>query len=372
MENNYHIHAMNIKHLKEELERLNLIIANWDDNQEVDAIEQDMALDHLKSLYNEIRFSPSQPKSENAEPEQIAMPTPISEEPTEVANEEEAEQEVEVEFIFNEEDFEFPPEADEQSLEEQSEEDAEEEIPVENNVDDEDNFFDNDSTSGQEEEPSKKPTQESVQVSTDEDVTPHNTPVVMGNLFGDAEPARKGSRTKHQRMMSIYSDAEESAPQEKSVDISKIFELDDIDAEPSKSVSESDDIVIEIDDEETTVAEPLIKAGIGEERTTILADVITPSAPTIADSIAAPTALADEIENSAIKSLSDGIGINDKFLMIRDLFDGDSSEYERVINELDKMESFDDCMIYIVENFAWNPDSDGAKFIMKLLERKLS
>ena len=27
---------------------------------------------------------------------------------------------------------------------------------------------------------------------------------------------------------------------------------------------------------------------------------------------------------------------------------------------------------YIVENFAWNPDSDGAKFIMKLLERKLS
>ena len=145
---------MNIKHLKEELERLNLIIANWDDNQEVDAIEQDMALDHLKSLYNEIRFSPSQSKSEIAEPEQIAMPTPIPEEPTEVANEEEAEQEVEVEFIFNEEDFEFPQEADEQSLEEQSleeqsEEVAEEEIPVENNVDDEDNFFDNDSTSAQ-------------------------------------------------------------------------------------------------------------------------------------------------------------------------------------------------------------------------------
>lgn len=372
MDNNYHIHAMNIKHLKEELERLNLIIANWDDNQEVDAIEQDMALDHLKSLYNEIRFSPSQSKSEIAEPEQIAMPTPIPEEPTEVANEEEAEQEVEVEFIFNEEDFDFPQEADEQSLEEQSEEVAEEDIPVGNNVDDEDNFFDNDSTSAQEDEPSKEPTQESVQVSTDEDVTPHSTPVVMGNLFGDAEPARKGPRTKHQRMMSIYSDAEESAPQEKSVDISKIFELDDIDAEPSKSVSESDDIVIEIDDEETTVAEPLIKTGISEERTTILADVITPSAPTIADSIAAPTALADEIENSAIKSLSDGIGINDKFLMIRDLFDGDSSEYERVINELDKMESFDDCMIYIVENFAWNPDSDGAKFIMKLLERKLS
>ena len=29
-------------------------------------------------------------------------------------------------------------------------------------------------------------------------------------------------------------------------------------------------------------------------------------------------------------------------------------------------------MIYIVENFAWDPDSEGAKLLISLLERKLS
>lgn len=368
MENNYHILAMNIKHLKEELERLSIIINGWDEDKDIDALEQDMALDRLKNLYSEIRFSSSSAKDEVAEPKPFTAPIPVAEEPIEEPEEEETEQEVEVEFIFDEEDVEFPQEDEEQPLDGQAEESPEEEA-IDNEVDD-DNFFGDDAASAQEEEQ----TPESIQEPVAEEVTPHEAPVVMGNLFGDAEPARKAPRTKHQRMMSIYSDTEESTPQEKSVDISKIFELDDIEVESAEPAPEPQSVVIEINEEEdkAPVAEPLIKANINEERTTILADVISPAAPTIADSIAAPTALADEIEHSAIRSLSDGIGINDKFLMIRDLFDGNSDEYERVIKELDAMESFDDCMIYIVENYSWNPDSDGAKFIMKLLERKLS
>lgn len=368
MENNYHILAMNIKHLKEELERLSIIINGWDEDKDIDALEQDMALDRLKNLYSEIRFSSSSSKDEVAEPKPFIAPIPVVEESMEELEEEETEQEVEVEFIFDEEDVEFPQEDEEQPLDGQAEESPEEEA-IDNEVDD-DNFFGDDATPAQEEEQ----TPESIQEPVAEEVTPHEAPVVMGNLFGDAEPARKAPRTKHQRMMSIYSDTEESTPQEKSVDISKIFELDDIKVESTEPTTEPQSVVLEINEEEdkAPVTEPLIKANINEERTTILADVISPAAPTIADSIAAPTALADEIEHSAIRSLSDGIGINDKFLMIRDLFDGNSAEYERVIKELDAMESFDDCMIYIVENYSWNPDSDGAKFIMKLLERKLS
>ena len=29
-------------------------------------------------------------------------------------------------------------------------------------------------------------------------------------------------------------------------------------------------------------------------------------------------------------------------------------------------------MIYIVENFAWNPDSDGARLLTDIIQRKLS
>ena len=114
---------------------------------------------------------------------------------------------------------------------------------------------------------------------------------------------------------------------------------------------------------EVPVAKPIV-----EEKPQTLADAI-PATQTLADVIAAPTALAD---NTRVRSLRDGIGLNDKFLMIRDLCDGDGDAYEEAINALDSMESLDDCMIHIIENYAWNPDSEGSKFIMQLLERKLS
>ena len=42
---------------------------------------------------------------------------------------------------------------------------------------------------------------------------------------------------------------------------------------------------------------------------------------------------------------------------------------------LDALNGFgdlDDCMIYIAENYAWNANSDGAKLLMELLERKFA
>ena len=75
---------------------------------------------------------------------------------------------------------------------------------------------------------------------------------------------------------------------------------------------------------------------------------------------------------SKIVDLRKAIGINDKFIMLRDLFGGNEAQYNTTIDALNSFASLDDCMIYIVENFAWNPDSEGAKLIVSLIERKLS
>lgn len=75
---------------------------------------------------------------------------------------------------------------------------------------------------------------------------------------------------------------------------------------------------------------------------------------------------------SKISDLRKAIGINDKFIMLRDLFAGDEAQYNTTIDVLNSFTNLDDCMIYIVENFAWNPDSEGAKLIVSLIERKLS
>ena len=100
-----------------------------------------------------------------------------------------------------------------------------------------------------------------------------------------------------------------------------------------------------------------------------LGDVIAKNVTTLADKMAGeqPTAAFNRIAD-----IRKAIGLNDKFLMIRDLFGGDAKLYEQTITRLNEFDDLDECMIYIVENFRWNPDSEGAKLLVSLIERKLS
>ena len=118
--------------------------------------------------------------------------------------------------------------------------------------------------------------------------------------------------------------------------------------------------------EEITL-EPAAPAG------TVLGDIINHDVQTLADTLAAPRDRASELRRSEpVTDLRRAIGINDKFLLIRDLFGGDGKAYEKAIGVLNDCADFDDCMIYIAENYAWNPNSDGVKLLMDLLERKFA
>lgn len=87
----------------------------------------------------------------------------------------------------------------------------------------------------------------------------------------------------------------------------------------------------------------------------------------VADVISRPKGLA---ETAPVKSLREAIGLADKFLLINELFNGDAATYENAIDNLDEQRTFDDCIIYISEHFSWRAQSDGAKLMMELLQRK--
>ena len=105
----------------------------------------------------------------------------------------------------------------------------------------------------------------------------------------------------------------------------------------------------------------------------VLGEVIHHDVQTLADTIAPRRDMASELRRGEpVADLRNAIGINDKFLLIRDLFGGDGEAYEEAIATLNAFDDFDECMIHIAENYAWNPNSDGAKFMMELLERKFA
>ena len=402
---------MNIELIKSELEKLSLMLSEWEGDAEVSSIERDIALDKLKKIYDLVRFD-----------SKVVAATPVAAPAVEEEPAEEEEKDVEVELIFAEEDelFTTLPDltaeedasATEPSLASEIFASAMAVSPLAESI-----ITEEEPATTPEPEPApiaelepepapvvEEPTpvveaepiaeviaepEVEVEVATEpepiveieaepepvievepepiaevttepevEKPTKREEPRSLNSLFGLEEVQRR-PRTKHQRMMSIYSDSEPRP--EKVVDISKIFDMD-VDA-PKPMTSKAP---------ERKAAPQPAPADVEEERTVTIADAMAASTQTLADTLITPVALGDDINHSKINSLRDGIGLNDKFLMIRDLFDGDNEAYDEAITALDSMETLDDCMIHIIENYAWNPDTEGSKFIMQLLERKLS
>ena len=410
---------MNIKLIKAEIEKLSLMLSAWEQSEQVSAIERDIVLDKLKNIYDAVRFDTA---AEEAAPVTPVTPTPPVAPVVEENDEEGDEKEVEVELIFADDEFpeeELIDEEEEKQLsatdiiaetvanalagasvveafsEPTPEEPSAPEVIVVEPAKEENTIVVEPVKEEQkiivepapieveiphEEAPVVIPEPEPVVIPEEKpaeapiekpiEAKPAKEPVREMNSLFNMDEVRRQPRSKHQRMMSIYNNSEPK--QEKVVDISKIFNID-ID-EPAEvapvEVKLAEKLVTEPVAKPKSVEIPVAKP-IVEEKPQTLADAI-PAPQTLADVIAAPTALAEEINHARVRSLRDGIGLNDKFLMIRDLFDGDGEAYEEAINALDEMETLDDCMIHIIENYAWNPDSEGSKFIMQLLERKLS
>lgn len=107
---------------------------------------------------------------------------------------------------------------------------------------------------------------------------------------------------------------------------------------------------------------------------TVLGEVINPHVRTLGDELAGPVCdVGSEIARlDPVTDLRKAIGINDKFLLIRDLFGGDAEAFETEIAVLNAFDDLDECLIHIAEHHVWNPNSDGAKLLMELIERKLS
>lgn len=153
-------------------------------------------------------------------------------------------------------------------------------------------------------------------------------------------------------------------------------QLDAVGGDASEPVSEESEPEEPVGEKPGTTgnvptAGPFVQSPVAAEGGAVLGEVINHDVRTLADTIAPPRDMASEIARSEpVTDLRRAIGINDRFLMIRDLFGGDADAYEQAITELDGFHDLDECMIYIAENFAWNSSSDGARFLMELLERK--
>ena len=331
---------MGLKRIDERLSRVTTIIKGWNGNKNVPRIERDLALEELRHIYDEILDYTTE-GAEDADEERFFVRS--TESNSDVVDDFDDALDIDALLGIGEEnESEEGAKNAENEVAEEIVEEVAEPMVVEREPQPEE-------VSAPVQEP------EPVIVEPEHQVAPEPQPEeevaqsASGALFNlDDIPVRAKSGRK---MVHLYDDG--YTPRV---------------AAPKSEPREESPIVAEV---VAPKPEPQpVVATTAEEQPQRLGDVLGGGVTTLADVMAAsdePTTPFNRVEE-----LRKAIGLNDKFLMIRDLFDGDAERYEATIDTLDEFEDLDECMIYIVENFRWNPDSEAARLIVSLLERKLA
>jgi len=111
-----------------------------------------------------------------------------------------------------------------------------------------------------------------------------------------------------------------------------------------------------------------------KKKASILAEKISPSeSQHINETLAQQKTgsdLSSKLQTAPLTSIASGIGLNDKFLYIRELFKGESDLYNSVIKYLDTAESLEEALEFIQKNFEWNEKNETAQKFVGLLHRR--
>ena len=131
--------------------------------------------------------------------------------------------------------------------------------------------------------------------------------------------------------------------------------------------------------EAASTDETAISPDVTEQREEILAEEFSEVKKTLNETLGESHQMVNDIlapEKSEpgyklvpIDSIWDGIGINDRFLYVRELFANNSAKFESTVAALDELESIHDAVNYLKSNFKWNKTVTSQKFLVLVKRR---
>jgi hypothetical protein len=76
------------------------------------------------------------------------------------------------------------------------------------------------------------------------------------------------------------------------------------------------------------------------------------------------------LQTKPLHNIEDAIGVNDKFLFIRELFSSNTSRYKETIDALNNASDFNSAYSYIEKNFQWDSENETAQKLLELVRRR--
>jgi hypothetical protein len=79
-----------------------------------------------------------------------------------------------------------------------------------------------------------------------------------------------------------------------------------------------------------------------------------------------------KLSDRPVNSIRASIGINDRFLFTRELFEGNPERYTEAVTKLDSLRNLNEAVAYLRENFTWKKNETSLKFIDLVKRRFLN
>ena len=131
--------------------------------------------------------------------------------------------------------------------------------------------------------------------------------------------------------------------------------------------------------DESVIVETVVLTDIPEDKEEILAQGFGEIKKTLNETLGDTRQLVNDVlspeksdpgyQTPPINSIWDGIGINDRFLFIRELFSNNNGKFESTVTALDKLSTIHEAVNYLKMNFKWNKSEASQKFLALVKRR---
>lgn len=176
-------------------------------------------------------------------------------------------------------------------------------------------------------------------------------------------------------------------PDESIIIEEEVIDLITIESEPNETTIDSpqetnENKEVENNDQQITIIEPIAvdeTVVIQDQSQEILAEDFKEVKKTLNEALGESHQMVNDILSHEkeevgfqiiqLNSIWDGIGINDRFLFIRELFANSSAKFENTVNALDKLSTIQDAVNYLKLNFKWNKTEASHKFLILVKRR---
>lgn len=82
--------------------------------------------------------------------------------------------------------------------------------------------------------------------------------------------------------------------------------------------------------------------------------------------------VSSKMQSKPINDINSAIGLNDKFIFIRELFSGNKDHYIETIQLLNNFDTFENAIEFLNENFDWDNENPNFERLKELVRRKYS